>query len=246
LPGNKKEEISVPEMIYDAGGTPCHGYLALPDRDGRRDDPCPGVLVTPAFAGLSDRERGFADRLAQMGYAALGVDYYGHGALAADREEASRFMGALNADRPLFAARMQAALAALKGLDQVDPDRCGAMGFCLGGKAVLDLARSGADFRAGVSLHGVYDAPEAGSRKMKPALLILHGWDDPLAPPEATVKLAEELTAHCDDWQLLAFGHTGHAFTNPDANMPGMGFSESANARSWSALERFFEEKLAS
>lgn len=227
-------------MIYDADGTPCHGYLALPDGDG----PFPGVLVTPAFSGLSDMERGHADRLAAMGYAALGVDYYGQGALARSREEAAAFMAVLNGDRPLLAARMQAALTALKGLEMVDAARCGAIGFCFGGKAVLDLARAGADFRAGVSLHGVYDAPPAGSADMKAALLILDGWDDPLDPPEVKVALAKELTAHCPDWQFLAFGHTGHAFTNPGANAPGMGFSQSANNRAWAAMGRFFEETM--
>lgn len=228
------------EFTYDAGGTPCHGYLALPEGTGT----APGVLVTPAFGGLGPQERAAADRLAAMGYAALGVDYYGHGKWAADRAEAATLMSALNGDRPLLAARMQAALDALAGVERVDADRLGAIGFCFGGKAVLDLARSGAAFRAGVSLHGVYDAPPAGSQAMQAAMLILHGWDDPLCPPEATVGLARELTEHCADWQILSFGHTGHAFTNPAANMPGMGYSESANARSWAAMERFFAETL--
>ena len=228
------------ELIYDAQGMPCHGYLALPEGEG----PFPGVLVTPAFSGLSDMERGHADRLAAMGYAALGVDYYGNGTLAATREEAGALMGALNGERPLLAARMQAALLALKERPEVDGTRCGAIGFCFGGKAVLDLARSGADFRAGVSFHGVYDAPPEGSKQMRASVLVLDGWDDPLCPPEAKQALAAELSGACADWQMLSFGHTGHAFTNPGANAPGMGFSESANARGWVAMGRFFEEKL--
>ena len=228
------------DLIYDADGVACHGYLALPEGDG----PFPGVLVTPAFSGLSAMERGHADRLAAMGYAALGVDYYGGGALASTREEAAALMAVLNGDRPLLAARMQAALATLKGLAAVDAARCGAIGFCFGGKAVLDLARAGADFRAGVSFHGVYDAPEAGSEEMKAAMLILDGWDDPLDPPAGKVALAEELNAHCADWQFLSFGRTGHAFTNPNANAPGMGFSESANRRASDACARFFGEML--
>lgn len=228
------------EFAYEAGGATCHGYLALPEGKG----PFPGVLVTPAFKGLSDMERGHADRLAARGHVALGVDYYGGGALADTREEAAALMGVLNTDRPLLAARMAGALDALKGLDAVDADHCGAIGFCFGGKAVLDLARAGADFRAGVSFHGVYDAPGAGSTEMKAAMLILDGWDDPLDPPAAKLALAEELNAHCADWQMLSFGRTGHAFTNPAANAPGMGFSQSANARAWAACERFFEETL--
>lgn len=227
-------------FAYRGGAAESLGYLVLPEGAG----PWPGVLVAPAFGGLSDFERDTADRLAGMGYAALCVDYYGGGARAADRDEASGWMGALMADRPEFARRMQGALAALGALPQVDAARLGAMGFCLGGKGVLDLARSGAAFRAGVSLHGIFDAPPEGSQPMQAALLVLHGWDDPLAPPEAVTALAAELTAHCPDWQIQAFGHTGHAFTNPAAQAPGMGYSAPAAARSWAALDRFFAEHL--
>ena len=144
----------------------------------------------------------------------------------------------------MLASRMQAALRTLREVPQTGA-RIGAMGSCFGGTSVLDLARSGAEFDAGVTLHGVYDAPPEGSRKMAPALLICDGWDDSLCPPEAKVALAEELTAHCDDWQMLAFGHVGHAFTNPKAAVGnGFGYSATADRRSWTALMGFFDEIL--
>lgn len=225
---------------YDADGTACIGYLALPDGEG----PFPGILVSPAFGGLSDMDRATCDRLAAEGYVALGVDYYSDGKHTTDRAQAAEWMAAMQADRPLLASRMQAALRTINELPQMN-GRVGAMGYCFGGKSVLDLARSGADFAAGVTLHGVYDAPPAGSSKMVPALLICDGWDDSLCPPDAKVALAEELSAHCDDWQMLAFGHTGHAFTNPNAAPnKGFGYSEAADRRSWAALMAFFEEML--
>jgi dienelactone hydrolase len=234
------DAIITKPLSYVAGGADCHGYLALPAGPG----PHPGVLVAPAFGGLSDSDRAVADRLAGLGYAALGVDYYSGGAYTQNRDEASALMQGMQNDRPLLAARMQGALAALAGQEQVDAARLGAMGFCFGGKAVLDLARSGADFRAGVTFHGVYDAPASGSQTMKPAMLILHGWDDPLATPEQTVALAAELTAHCGDWQLLGFGHTGHGFTNVNAKGPGMGYSEAAATRGWANMLQLFADKL--
>ncbi|NIZ11663.1 dienelactone hydrolase family protein [Pseudooceanicola sp. HF7] len=231
------------DLAYEAAETACHGYLAMPGGAG----PVPGVLVAHAFGGIGDFERRQADRLARQGYAALALDYYGNGWQAGSREEAAERMAELNADRPLLLQRMQAALKALARLREVDETRLGAMGFCFGGKAVLDLARSGAAFQAGASLHGVYDAPPSGSQDMQAALLVLHGWDDPLAPPQAVTALAEELTLHCPDWQILGFGHTGHAFTNPavSAAAPGFGYSETAAPRAFAALDRFLAEKLA-
>lgn len=226
---------------YDADGVECIGYLAIPDGDG----PFPGVLVSPAFSGLSDMERASCDRLAAQGYVALGVDYYSGGTLAASREEAAGLMAKLQANRSLLASRMVAALKELRGLPQTQGKKIGAMGYCFGGKSVLDMARIGADFTAGVTLHGVYDAPPEPSKKMKAALLICDGWDDSLCPPDAKVALAAELSAHCDDWQMLAFGGTGHAFTNPKAAVGnGFGYSELADKRSWRALSAFFDEQL--
>lgn len=227
------------DHIYDANGTLCHGYLALPAGDA----PAPGILVAPAFSGLSAKEKQVCDDLAAAGYVALGVDFYGGGYLAATREEAVAAMAVLQNDRTTLAARMQAALGALSDVPR-QSGPIGAVGYCFGGKAVLDLARAGADFRAGVVMHGVYDAPPMGSVAMIADMLICHGWDDPLCPPDATVGLAAELTAHCPDWQMLALGHTGHAFTKPAANSTASSYIKTADKRSWTAMMGFFAEKL--
>src|SRR3546814_19964012 len=77
---------------------------------------------------------------------------------------------------------------------EVDAERTAAIGFCFGGKCVLDLARTGADLRGVVSFHGVYDAPPFPNvAPIKPKILVCHGWEDPIAPPEAMVGLAKEL-----------------------------------------------------
>ncbi|MEO0363520.1 MAG: dienelactone hydrolase family protein, partial [Pseudomonadota bacterium] len=171
---------------------------------------------------------------------------YGDGETTEEMEVASGWMGALMQDRADFLARFEGALAALKAAPEVDEDRTAAIGYCLGGKAVLDLARSGADVAAVVSLHGVYDPPPGARGPMKASVLLLHGWDDPLATPKDVEAIAAELTETCEDWSLLAFGGTGHAYTNP-ANAPaanGMGYVKASADRSWEAMTRFLEEKL--
>ncbi len=229
--------------IYADSNTRFIGRLVW---DDAQTIPRPGLLVTPAFSGLGPLEIQWAEDLAREGYAVLAVDYYGEGKRVETADEAYALMGTLNNDRPELARRMALALNALKQQSMVDSDRVGAMGFCFGGKAVLDLARSGEALQAAVSLHGVYDPPEIRAPKMTAAVLILHGWDDPLADPNAFHSLAQELSETCEDWQALAFGHTGHAFTNPAAQTPedGMAFSKLANDRSWRALIAFFDEKL--
>ena len=95
------------------------------------------------------------------------------------------------------------------------------------------------------SFHGLFSAPgNTAGNAINAKVLVMHGWDDPMATPDQAVALAAELTAMGADWQLHGYGHTMHAFTNPAANEPDAGkqFSESADRRSWATLEQFLEE----
>ncbi|MDH5173468.1 MAG: dienelactone hydrolase family protein, partial [Gammaproteobacteria bacterium] len=80
--------------------------------------------------------------------------------------------------------------------------------------------------------------------KITARVLCLHGYDDPMVQPQAMLDLATELTAAGADWQIHAYGHTVHAFTNPEANDPALGaaYNEAADRRSWMALEDFLAE----
>ncbi|MCA2010702.1 dienelactone hydrolase family protein [Cereibacter sphaeroides] len=215
-------------------------------RDEGVTAPAPGILIAPAFGGTGPVEESRAELLAGDGYVVLLGDYYGEGKKAGSPAEASSLMQGVEAQRPVLAERMTAALEALAAQDVVDASRLGAMGFCYGGKAVLDLARSGADIKVAGALHGVLDAPPQATQPIKASVLVMHGWDDPLAKPEAVLALAKELTEASADWQILAFGHTGHAFTNPAAASPenGMAYRTEAAERAFAALDRLFAEKL--
>jgi dienelactone hydrolase len=225
---------------YDVGGK-SHESLAVWDdaMTGRR----PVVLVAPTFMGRSPFEEGKAERLAALGYAALAIDIFGVDVKPANVDEASAAMQALNSDRTGLAARMQAALDAALGLEVADAGRAAAIGFCFGGKCVLDLARQGADLKGVVTFHGIFDRPGIPmADTISAKILALHGWDDPLARPEVVIAFAQEMTDRKADWQLHAYGHTEHGFTNP--GRPHM-YRADADRRSWQAMENFLGEVLA-
>ena len=202
----------------------------------------PGVLVAHAFGGQSSFDIEKAYLLAELGYVGFAIDMYGQGNRATTREEASRLMHTLTDNRPLLLERMTLAWEVLKSLEKVDANRTAAIGFCFGGKCVLDLARSGVNINGVVPFHGIFDQP--GIQYTAPILasiLVLHGYDDPLATPNQMVELTDELSKRKADWQLVAFGNTGHAFTNPKANAPeiGMIFNSTTNERAWKMMENF-------
>jgi dienelactone hydrolase len=208
----------------------------------------PCVLVSHQWSGQSDVERKKAEELARLGYVGFAIDVYGKGVRGGLLEDNSKLMHPFIEDRAMLRRRILAALAAAQKHPMAAPDRIGAIGYCFGGLCALDLARSAAPGVKGVvSFHGVLHPPNIGQQAPITAkILILHGYDDPLAPPEHVLAIARELTEADADWQLHAYGHTMHAFTAQGVNLPerGLKYNAAADQRSWTAMKNFFDEAL--
>ncbi|MBI3129299.1 MAG: dienelactone hydrolase family protein [Candidatus Tectomicrobia bacterium] len=230
---------------YQEGGVAFEGHAAY-DESSRSKRPC--VLVSHAWAGLLGAEREAAGRLAGLGYLAFAVDLFGRGVRGNPAGDNSKLMQPLLEDRAMLRRRLLASLEAARKHPLADPGRVAAIGYCFGGLCVLDLARSGAPGVRGVaSFHGLFHPPKLGPQPPIAAkVLLLHGWDDPLAPPEDVLMIARELTEARADWQLHAYGHALHAFTNPHANNPagGVKYDAGADRRSWAAMEYFLKEAV--
>ena len=228
---------------YRDGSTVLEGFLCY---DDSRPGPLPAVLISHAWGGRDEFVERKARRLAWHGYAAFALDMYGKGQRGETTEQCQALMMPLVQDRKLLARRISAALATVRAQPQVDTRRVAAMGFCFGGLCVLDLARSGADVSGVVSFHGLLKPNGLPAAPVRAKVLILHGYDDPMAPPEDVLAVAQEFSAAGADWQLLAFGNTVHAFTNPHADdrAHGMAYDEAADRRSWHSLMQFLEEVL--
>jgi dienelactone hydrolase len=230
--------------LHDGPGGPFES-MAVGDPDAGIQ---PGVLLFPNFFGTKEWDFAKAEELAALGYKVLVVDYYGQGKRGHDMASSGHLLHDFMADRAVVKGRVLDALAQLKALPGVDPEKCGAIGFCAGGKCVLDLARGGGAFLGGVVFHGVYDAPPFPSEAITAKLLICDGWNDNLCPPTAKNALCDELTAAGVDWQFTSYGHTGHGFTAD--NMPlnadkSFGFQPETNRRSWKAMTDFLAEVFA-
>lgn len=229
---------------YRDGPTLLEGFFC---HDDCRPGPLPALLISHTWSGRDEFVERKARRLAWHGFATFALDMYGKGKRGTTNEECSALITPFVQDRALLARRITAALTAVKELREVDARRIAAMGFCFGGMCVLDLARSGADIRGVVSMHGLLKPTGLpAAAKLRAKVLVLHGYDDPMAPPEDVLAVAKELTAAGADWQLHAYGNTMHAFTNPHANdrAAGMLYDEVADRRSWHALLQFLDEVL--
>ncbi|MEM7611131.1 MAG: dienelactone hydrolase family protein [Pseudomonadota bacterium] len=222
-----------------------HALQAEMAWDDSLDTPRPGVLISPNWAGRSPQDGEIAKRLAGAGYVGFALDMYGKGVLGTSREENAANMQPLIDDRAKLQARVTRALDVLCEQPQVDASKTAIFGYCFGGLCALDLARSGADILGAVSFHGLFSAPDnIPTPSIKAKLLLLHGWDDPMATPSDVLAISQELTDANADWQLHAYGNTMHAFTAPGANDPANGtvYDAVADRRSWRAASNFLDE----
>ena len=216
---------------------------------GRRDGQLrPTVILIPTVMGVSDLEIGFGRQLVELGYNAFVADLFGKEFRGAPRDTMFGEMNRLKSDRAALLRRMQHVLDLARGLDEVESHQVVVAGYCFGGMCALDLARSGADISAAVSFHGLFDPPGLPAQKIKAKVVAFHGWDDPMVPPEKVVALGNELTEGGSDWQIHAYGHVGHGFTNPHASqlqIQGVAYNALAAERSWTSFINLLEELFA-
>lgn len=237
--------ITTQEFSYKGLGQTFQGVIAYDEaQKGKR----PVVMVSHTWVGQSQFEVEKAEALAEQGYLAFAIDVYGQGKRAKDATEAEELMNEMLADRQELLNRLLLAMAEIKKHELADAAQVAIIGFCFGGKCALDLARSGVNIKGSVCFHGIFDPPGLEQEEdIKARILVLHGWEDPLAFPKDIVALGYELTERNAIWEMDVFGHTGHAFTNPNANAPdqGMMFNPLANDRSWLRMTHFFKEIFA-
>jgi dienelactone hydrolase len=216
---------------------------------GRRDGAArPTVLLIPTVMGVSDLEIGFGRQLVELGYNAFVADIFGAEFRGAERDTMFGEMNRLKADRGALRRRLLSVVDLVRDLAEVKDRQIVVAGYCFGGLCALDIARAGTDVAACASFHGLFDPPGLAPEKISAKVVAFHGWDDPMVPPEKVVALGNELTQAGADWQIHAYGHVGHGFTNPHASklqIDGVAYNELAAERSWTSFISLLEELFA-
>ena len=205
----------------------------------------PGVLVVHGGGGLDDHAKRRARQLAELGLLAFACDMYGS-AVTGDRERVLGCLGELVADRDKISRRVQAGVDVLVSHSHAI-GQVAAIGYCFGGRAVLELARTGALLAGAISVHGSLDSPQpARAGDVKTRVLVCHGALDPHVPTTQVTRFIDEMNEAAADWQLIVYGGAMHGFTHDlGPQGPGVAYHAAADARSFAAITAFLSEVFA-
>jgi dienelactone hydrolase len=229
-------------VSYSDGQQPLEGYLAAPDSARN----LAGVLVVPSWLNVNESICRRADRLAELGYAAFVADLFGARVRPAPPQSPMTVVGPFLDDRLRFRRRLWAGLRAFQQRPECNADRIAAIGYCIGGGGVLELARAAAPLRGVVSLHGILTTPMAAQPKtVVPKILVLHGDADPVAPAESVIDFQKEMRLAQANWQINIYGDAKHSFTGEgaaDDRTPEAGLHPQTEARSWQTTIEFLRE----
>jgi dienelactone hydrolase len=240
--------MAVESIFYSVSGISCRGALIW-DEGIRAIRPL--LLMAPNWRGVIKPAIETGQMLAHEGYVVFVADMFGEGNGPVGTEAPMEFLRPFMTDVPGMRRRIAAGLDTLtREADRRaigDIGRRAAIGFCFGGLNVIDLARTGADVAAVVSMHGTLTTPQPAKRgDIKAAVLAVHGAADPVAPKAERDAFEAEMTQAQARWALLIFGDVVHGFTDPQVNVPGVAvYNEAATRHGYALAHAYIADAFA-
>lgn len=240
--------IQTREIHYTAqDGTTLIGYFAAPESE----TPVAGVIVAPEWWGRTDYTLQRARELAEHGYAAFAIDMYGDKKVTTDAAQANDWMTQTFQDPDIIVNRAQAGLETLAAQPEVNADKLAAIGFCYGGKVILDLARSGVNLKAVASFHGnLTPKAPAEEGKIQAEILVLHGEKDSMVTLDDVATFRAEMDHAHVNYEVIIFDDAKHGFSNPLAderaktNGVDLAYSPKAEQESLTAIYALLDRTL--
>jgi dienelactone hydrolase len=221
-------------VTYEVNGQAYEGYYVSPS------DRAPFLLLIHDWDGLTDYEVKRAHMLADLGYAVFALDLFGAGVRPTEVKDKRQHTGELYKDREKMRLLMKGALDAARKKG-ANTGNAVAFGYCFGGAAVLELARSGADLKGFATFHGGLKTPQGQNyTKARGKFLIMHGSADKAISMDQFAGLAAELESAGVAHEMITYGGARHAFTVFGGNR----YQETADKKSWKHFTEFLGETL--
>ena len=194
------------DVRFPARSGQASGFLALPQSNDRK----PGLLVLQEFWGLNDHIKDVTRRVAAEGFVALAPDMY-DGKVTTDPTQARQWLTALDPASAL--QKMNGAVTFLENHSQVDSERIGVIGFCMGGFLALNLACHNRKVRVATPFYGRIP-PDAVLEDLTAPILYFFGEQDHHLPSADVDRLEQFLRKSGRKGGVVRYPQADHAFFN--------------------------------
>ena len=222
---------------YSSDSIAIHAYVAAPSTTVK----CPALIVVQEWWGLNDHIKDIARRFAAEGYVAVAPDLYsrmGH-VQTTDSKEAGKFMSRLKQDEVL--SDLSATVTYIQKVPEVDADRVGVTGFCMGGGYALTLPCVNEGVKAAVPFYGPIPNPDTPIQSLGCPILYLYGEDDGWITKADVQRLVGALKKFNKPGEVKTYPGASHAFFN-DTRKEVYKPAEAQDA--WQRTLAFFKQHL--
>lgn len=231
-------------LSYDIDGKTHQSFVAY---EGGPDEVRPVVMLIPEWWGLTDYAKDRAKQLAELGYFALAVDYYGEGKTVDNPEEAAKLSGEFY--RVPINARLMfdKAKAQLLKYPNANYDKIAVIGYCFGGAQALNMARLEDELKGVVSFHGnLMTGIKPKNNDVK--ILVCNGAADTYVPAEEIAAFKKQMDSAKINYKFIDYPNALHSFTNPASTAIGekfkmkVAYNKEADEKSWNDMKAFLTE----
>jgi carboxymethylenebutenolidase len=222
------------QVTFPSGDGTAPGILYLPNGTG----PHPALIVIHEWWGLNDWIKQEAAGYASKGYIALAVDLY-HGRVADNPEMAHELSRGLPQDQGV--RDLVSAFKFLASRKDVDPNRIGAVGWCMGGGYAMQLAIAEPSLKAVAINYGALATDKSALEKVHAEVLGNFGGQDHGIPPESVHNFESAMQSIGKPVDVKIYPAAGHAFENPN-NKTGYRADDATDALD--RIDRFFAAHL--
>ncbi len=219
-------------VTYEVDGKKYEGYISSPSQNA------PLVFLVHDWDGLTDYEVKRAKMLNEMGYATFAVDLYGKGVRPEKIEDKKRLTSELYKDRVKMRTLLDGGFNEAKKLGLNVSNAVG-IGYCFGGAAILEMARSGAKLKKFIPFHGGLQTPKGQDySRTKGEIVVFHGTADKAVSMQDFANLAVELEKTGIKHEMLTYSGAPHAFTVFGSKR----YHEEADKASWKRFSEILED----
>lgn len=221
---------------YKSGDEEVSATIELPRGGG----PFPAVILIHEWWGLDNWIKENTKRFAENGYLPLAIDLY-RGKVADNPAMAAELMNGAPLDR--VERDLLSAVAYLRSRKDVNPNRIGAIGWCMGGGYSLSLAMKQADLTSAVMCYGRVATDKTALSKIGASMLGIFGGKDGGIPVNGVRQFEDSLKELGKRVEIYIYDEAGHAFMNQNNKA---GYREADTKEAWEKIDAFFKRTLLS